>query len=42
MNRAERRRQRIKTSVKTYTLNDSQIKQIKDDAVKEAVDICRV
>ena len=38
MNRAERRRQGIKESVKTYTLNDLQIKQIKDDAVKEAID----
>ena len=38
MNRAERRRQGIKESVKTYTLNDLQIKQIKDDAVKESID----
>ena len=38
MNRAERRRQGIKESVKTYTLNDEQIKQIKADAVKEAID----
>ena len=38
MNRAERRKSGIKTSVKTYTLNDLQIKQIKDDAVKEAID----
>ena len=38
MNRAERRKSGIKKSVKTYTLNDSQIKQIKDDAVKEAID----
>ena len=38
MNRAERRKYGIKESVKTYTLNDLQIKQIKDDAVKEAID----
>ena len=38
MNRAERRRQGIKESVKTYTLNEEQIKQIKADAVKEAID----
>ena len=38
MNRAERRRQGIKESVKTYTLNEDQIKQIKADAVKEAID----
>ena len=38
MNRAERRKSGIKESVKTYTLNDLQIKQIKDDAVKEAID----
>ena len=38
MNRAERRKSGIKESAKTYTLNDSQIKQIKDDAVKEAID----
>ena len=35
MNRGERRKSGIKTSAKTYTHNDSQIKQIKDDAVKE-------
>ena len=38
MNRAERRKYGIKTRAKTYTLNDSQIKQIKADAVKEAID----
>ena len=38
MNRAERRKSGIKTRAKTYTLNDSQIKQIKADAVKEAID----
>ena len=38
MNRAERRKSGIKESVKTYTLNESQIKKIKDDAVKEAID----
>ena len=38
MNRAERRKSGIKKSVKTYTLNEEQIKQIKDDAVKEAID----
>ena len=38
MNRAERRKSGIKESVKTYTLNKSQIKRLKDDSVKEAID----
>lgn len=38
MNRAERRKAGVKTPEKTYTLNESQIKRLKDDAVKEAID----
>jgi hypothetical protein len=36
MNRAERRRAGNKEKVRTYTLTDVQIKQIKDEAAREA------
>ena len=38
MNRAERRREGVKNTEKIYTLNESQIKRLKDDAAKEAID----
>ena len=38
MNRAERRREGVKNTEKIYTLNESQIKRLKNDAVKEAID----
>lgn len=36
MNRAERRKAGIKQKVRTYTLTDVQIQQIKDEAINEA------
>ena len=36
MNRAERRKSGVKQKVRTYTLTDAQIQQIKTDAVREA------
>ena len=38
MNRAERRKYGIKESQPDETLNKSQIKRLKDDSVKEAID----
>lgn len=38
MNRKQRRKAGIETPVKTYTLNETQIQQLKDAAISEAID----
>lgn len=38
MNRKERRKAGITTNVKTYTLNETQIQELKQEATREAVE----